>query len=47
MDEKKKKEFIEEIVEEYQEVREEHYDSLKVLFPAIVFQSLFQFVIKL
>ena len=30
LDDKSKEEFVDEISEEYEEVREEHYDSLKV-----------------
>ena len=29
-DDKKKEDFLEEVSEEYEEIREEHYDSLKV-----------------
>lgn len=31
MDPSKKVEFIEEVAEEYEELREEHYESLKVI----------------
>jgi len=29
-DENKKEEFVEELCEEYEDIRQEHYDSLKV-----------------
>ena len=31
LDDTKKREFFEEIVEEYEDIREEHYQSLKVV----------------
>lgn len=32
LDDSKKKEFFEEITEEYEDIREEHYQSLKVYY---------------